>query len=391
MPDHIEFAGKSWQRRSGCGWSIQFDPEQATIGSFSVSSTLYVRTYDEADIEQDDREAPPPSQEQNAAIGFFLGNQPAIYDEILRQLLRFCQQRHQEDPFFFDCLDGVNSIEQLQPLVGQFDISIERDAADGFAWVALSGNCDWEVEHGTGICLWKDIVLEVGTHDTLMQGPTNAFRMLPPLADADREATRVHVVEVLEAAAVAKAEAAEADFQARLPDPVRLQGAILTGDTVQVDELVSRDVSLKDYPAEYGSPLTSAVCCCNAVAVEQMLKHGARPGCKGPEGETPLKTAKQMLKTLQMSQQLQQQVMGDLSSMLAGQSPQTGGLMSMLGDLQDAAANMLTELDGNEYVPPARNEAQIAAKQKELQQTADETTNNLLSLKRIIDLLQEGP
>ena len=114
MTDSLEFAGKSWQRKTGCGWSTQFDPQQATIGNFPVNSTLQVVTYEETEDEQGDREEPPPSAEQIAAVEFFLANQPAIYDEILRQLLRFCQQRHQEDPFFFDCLylDGQPLIDE---------------------------------------------------------------------------------------------------------------------------------------------------------------------------------------------------------------------------------------------------------------------------------------
>lgn len=337
MTDLFEAVDRMW-RRTGAGWATDFQPASANIGWLHVEGRLVIRPYSEIDT-MEGLEPPPelplPSAEQLAAAKHFFRHESKIYDEVLRQLLRFCKARYQEDSTFFDGLEGVNSIEELQPQIGQFQISIEPEAVDGCAWLSMSGDCDWEPEHGTGVCVWKDIVLEVGTCDTLSHGPDNEFTMLPPLEDPKREATRVRVIDALQAAIRRRAEEAHEAFQSQLPEEVRLASAIIEGDEQQVQELVERGIRLHNYPSEYGSPLTPAVHAHNADAVRRMLELGARPQVNGKDGQTPLKAARQLADALRMSQRLRRQMLG-------GQLP--AGAKDEAADEIDEAAKQLEQI-----------------------------------------------
>ena len=397
MHESIEVAGLNW---SWCdeGWHATFDVAAPSSGDLPIGSSLLIRC--QSLDEQEELEAlgrlaeqavSEPSASQIAAVEFFLANQSKVYDQILHELLRFCHARFQEDPMFYDMLQGVDDFTKLRPLLSNFRVCVEPVSARGIAWISLAGDCDWEVEHGTGICIWKDVVLEIGTFDTLLAGPTTEYFMMPALEDSDRENLRIEIVTEIEKAVYAKAalfgqmSASVDDY----PESYQLAGALLMGDERSAQEMIARGVRLDDYPEQLGSPIFHAIQSNNADLVERMIKLGASVERVNSQGQTPLQAAEELLRNLQGAQQLQQGVMDDVAAMLQGGTPQPGSLMSMYADLQKEATRLVSEIEGDVPEMPLMPDL-LAQQRKHFSEVANQTNRQLPELQRVIDILKKN-
>jgi hypothetical protein len=219
-------------------------------------------------------------------------------------------------------------------------------------------------------------------------GSDNRISITSPLEDPARQATRMRIIDAIESAAGAKAEAARFAYEAALPDSVKLANAIMMDDESEIKALVAKGVRLDTYPRDSGSPLVMAIGRHNVAAVRHMIELGAAVTRRGPDGMKLLQFSRQMQQGLRMSQRLQQEVLGDLSTMADGAAPPAGGLMSMLQNLQSGAADLLSQMDGHEHTSPLRNEDEINARQQDLQATARETTDALSQLDEIVNVLE---
>ncbi len=379
-----EFGGKTW-KRSGDAWVADFEPPRDL--NLSIEPKIRIvgpRNFDDMDGEGSAAEV---TEEQKAAASYFLEHQVAIFQEVLRQLLRYCEHLYSEDPIFFEELANVQTIAQVTPQVDQLQVAVEHDSADGFAWMSLTGGCDWEMEHGLGICLWKDAVLDIGTYDTVMAGPDPAYTGLPPLEDSGREESRRAVINSIASVREAEAEAAEQAALENMPDEVRLCEALVGRNTGLAEELIASGVRLDDFPDPYLPPVFMAIMAWDPDVLRRMIELGARTDVKNFEGQTPLEAANQMLQTFGLSQRLQKGVLGDLSSMMDGGDPAAGGVLSMLGDLQNEAAELLSQMDGEQHQPPAWDEERVKYHQDNIQNAANEVNELIPKLEEIVKIL----
>ncbi len=381
----IEFAGKAW-KRSGGVWVTAWQPPQDLNLRFEPSVRIVGRSrFDDFGNEHDGPAA--VTAEQQAAAAYFLEHSSQVCSEVLGQLLRYCCRLHREDPGFFDALAGVETVDQLTPQLGELQVAIEDYSADGFAWMSITGDCDWEIEHGLGICVWKDIVLDIGTYDTVLSGPDAEYTSLPPLEVSSREQTRKSVLDTIASVSAAAAEAAEQAALNDMPDSVRLCSALASGDAAVVDQLVAKGVRLDNFPKPYQPPVFMAIQSCDPGLLRSMIELGARTDVKGLDGQTPIAQANEMLAGFRLSQGLQNSVLGDLSAMAGGENPLAGGLMSMLGNLQNEAAELLSQLEGQEHQPPAWDEQKVKYHQENIQNAAAEVNDMIPKLEEILQIL----
>lgn len=174
-------------------------------------------------------------------------------------------------------------------------------------------------------------------------------------------------------------------LQARLE--VRVCEALAGRDTGLVEELIASGVRLGDFPDPYLPPVFMGIMACDPDVVRRMIELGSRTDVKNSEGQTPLEAAKQMLQGFTLSQRLQKGVLGDLSSMVDGEDPAPGGLMSMLGDLQNEAAELLSQMDGEQHQPPAWDEERVKYHQDNIQNAANEVNELAPKLEEIVKIL----
>jgi hypothetical protein len=381
----VEFAGRSW-KRSGGVWVTAWQPPQDLNLRFQGSVRIVGHSqFDDLGNETDEPAA--VSAEQQAAAAYLFEHPSQICREVLRQLLRYCRRLHQEDPQFFDELAGVETVDQLTPQIGELQVAIEYHSADGCAWMSITGGCDWEIEHGLGICVWQDIVLDIGTYDTVLGGPDAEYTSLPPLEDSGREQTRQSVLNTLAAISADEAEAAEQAALNDLPDSVRLCFALAGGDAAVVDQLVAKGVRLHNFPKPYQPPVFMAIQSCDPGLLKRMMELGARTDVTGLDGQTPIAQAREMLAGFRLSQDLQNSVLGDLSAMADREQPSTGGLMSMLGHLQNEAAGLLSQLADQQHQPPAWDDDRVSDHRGNIENAAAEVNEMIPKLEQIMQIL----
>lgn len=381
----VEFAGRSWTRSGGV-WVTAWQPPQGLNLRFEPSIRIVgCSQFDDLGNETDEPAA--VSAEQQAAAAYFFEHRSQICHEVLRQLLRYCRRLHQEDPQFFDELAGVETVEQLTPQIAELQVAIEHHSAEGCAWMSITGDCDWEIEHGLGICVWQDIVLDIGTYDTVLGGPDAEYTSLPPLADSRREQTRHSVLNRLASISAAEAEAAEQAALNALPDDVRLCFALASGDAAVVDQLVAKGVRLHNFPQPYQPPVFMAIQSCDPGLLKRMIELGARTDVKGLDGQTPIAQAQEMLAGFRLSQGLQNSVLGDLSAMADGEQPSRGGLMSMMGHLQNEAAELLSQMEGQQHQPPGWDDDRVSYHRANIEHAAAEVNDMIPKLEQIMQIL----
>lgn len=63
-------------------------------------------------------------------------------------------------------MPDLDSIDDLYPLIGMGEVSIHGVIRDGSLYVGVVFNAEWDVEHGAGVMMNGDRVVEVGLADT---------------------------------------------------------------------------------------------------------------------------------------------------------------------------------------------------------------------------------
>lgn len=99
------------------------------------------------------------TEEQIQALGFLNDNDAKIRDEILHALLKEIPEIRD---IYEDLVLEMNSITDFKPVVGLSIVHVMDSDKDGFAYIGYELGCDWDEEHGIGVMMHKDRVVEIG-------------------------------------------------------------------------------------------------------------------------------------------------------------------------------------------------------------------------------------
>ena len=101
-----------------------------------------------------------PSRAQVAALGFLLDHEEAICRNVMDAVLRWQKEARKSRRDAFEDCPRVRSVTGLGEIVELTDVRITDVELDGVALVTVGFNCEWDVEHGFGLIVWKDTVLD---------------------------------------------------------------------------------------------------------------------------------------------------------------------------------------------------------------------------------------
>lgn len=103
------------------------------------------------------------TQEQINALSFLHDNADKIRDEILNAL--FNELSVIKD-IYEDLVPEINNISDFKNVLGLSTIHVMDSDKDGIAYLGYEFGCDWDDEHGLGIMMHKERVIEIGQADT---------------------------------------------------------------------------------------------------------------------------------------------------------------------------------------------------------------------------------
>ncbi|WP_372716612.1 hypothetical protein [Novipirellula sp.] len=222
-----------------------------------------------------------PTEAQIAAVKYLLENQSQIIQRVLDASLRWVRYFMKNNEDWFDEDETIETVSQLRDSIGALEILVSPQAVDGFAWIGFSTDCEWDDEHGLGIAVWKDTVIDVGHADVAFSTPYGGFDEILPIEEKE---TRENVLSSLEE----QEQQAEAEYLASLPDSVKLVQAICIGDQDEVQRLKQGGAQVNDTPATFPAPIFMAIQSQNPAAVAAMIAEGASLSVKNDEGQTPV-------------------------------------------------------------------------------------------------------
>lgn len=112
---------------------------------------------------------PDPTKPQINTINYILNNQQTIIQSILEKVNSdysrlqniYGYEGSEKDEFMPD----LNTAIDIKRLIGFGNIHVSRFSKDGYAYYGLEGGCTWDDEHGIGLILNRDEVIEFGSAD----------------------------------------------------------------------------------------------------------------------------------------------------------------------------------------------------------------------------------
>lgn len=129
--------------------------------------------------------AGPPCAEQVAAYEYLLSNSESVYASLLKAVFDVypsLRSDYREGYGYSDDMDDEEKEEfeeeygewvpalsepaDLKTVVRPINIHISTSAKDGVAFFGFEFDCNWDEEHGLGVLMHRDRVLEVGQADT---------------------------------------------------------------------------------------------------------------------------------------------------------------------------------------------------------------------------------
>jgi hypothetical protein len=123
----------------------------------------------------------PPTPEQVAAYAYLKDHEVELRDKILATMLKMVRDHYDfSDLENSDELPKIESLEELQTNMQIQGILVHEYAKDGYAYIGISFVCTWDEEHGAGVLLHRDRIVEYGTGDT-------TYRFEPILEDSGEE------------------------------------------------------------------------------------------------------------------------------------------------------------------------------------------------------------
>lgn len=103
------------------------------------------------------------TQEQIDAISYLSQNSLRIKNSLLLALLNELPRLWE---IYDDLIPAINSIDDFNQFMGLSQIHILPSARDGYAYVGFEFGCDWDEEHGVGVMMHRERVIEIGAAET---------------------------------------------------------------------------------------------------------------------------------------------------------------------------------------------------------------------------------
>ena len=103
------------------------------------------------------------TQEQVNSISYLQNNSDKIRDEILNALFK---QLPEIKEIYEDLVPEIKNIADFKNVLGLSIIHVMDSDKDGFSYIGYEFGCDWDDEHGIGVMMHKDRVIEIGQADT---------------------------------------------------------------------------------------------------------------------------------------------------------------------------------------------------------------------------------
>ncbi|MGO8670857.1 MAG: DUF6985 domain-containing protein [Capsulimonadaceae bacterium] len=123
------------------------------------TATLHIKTFDD--------EPSLPIAEQVKAYRDFLDRQASIREAVVTALFEqypALQQAFADDAPVF--MPDICEASELKAMLGMPTVHILPVAREGIAYVGLQLECAWDLEHGVGVMLYRDRILEIGYAET---------------------------------------------------------------------------------------------------------------------------------------------------------------------------------------------------------------------------------
>ncbi|MCR9289728.1 MAG: hypothetical protein NXI23_20325 [Bacteroidetes bacterium] len=114
-------------------------------------------------IKHGEKNLPDPSQLK--AIEFLIENEQLIKETIMNKLLPYYTQLR-IDWGEEDWMPKVHSKEDFKNMIGLSWIHVLNVEKEGIAYIGFEMGCQWDEEHGLGVMLHKDRVVEIGGADS---------------------------------------------------------------------------------------------------------------------------------------------------------------------------------------------------------------------------------
>lgn len=111
----------------------------------------------------------PPTPEQAAALQHLLDYEAAVFAAASAALVEYGAE-HIDDFESDEPPPEVNGVDDLRGLVGLYGVHVLTPSKDGVAYVGLEFGCTWDEEHGAGVMLHRDRVVDVGGADSSFLG-----------------------------------------------------------------------------------------------------------------------------------------------------------------------------------------------------------------------------
>jgi hypothetical protein len=169
----LQWDGYSWvgsiKLPSWTGFQCRLGPYASVSAEAPSDGTTQLR------IESPNEEAQaPPSLEQAAAFNLLIDHDQAISMAILQALLdsypSLCESYGYDDAEAAAYMPPVASPDEFQRLIGLSFVHILTESKDGIAYFGLEFGCTWDEEHGLGVMMHKNRVIELGGADTAFLG-----------------------------------------------------------------------------------------------------------------------------------------------------------------------------------------------------------------------------
>lgn len=151
-----------------------------SLGEFGYEGTISLEAWDDfltkkngvygLDIGGDMvMEDPQIEDEHVAAFHYIVENQNTIRDTVLEVLFRNYKDLQEYYGYEGEELErfmpDINEINELKNLIGLLNVHIMNVYKDGMAYFGLEFDCTWDEEHGFGVMIYKNNVVELGGAD----------------------------------------------------------------------------------------------------------------------------------------------------------------------------------------------------------------------------------
>lgn len=103
------------------------------------------------------------TREQINSLNYLHENAAKIRDAILNALF---DELPAIRGIYEDLVPDIDSIEDFRNVIGLSIIHVLDSNKDGFAYLGYELGCDWDDEHGLGVMMHKDRVVEIGPAET---------------------------------------------------------------------------------------------------------------------------------------------------------------------------------------------------------------------------------